>query len=83
LQLNGGIISWLVSNFKLTKIIVFDNEAQLNEFLLKLSKHADEIDHHPEIHIINCCKLKIELFTHDKNQITELDYAMAKYIDNM
>jgi pterin-4a-carbinolamine dehydratase len=27
--------------------------------------------------------MKIELFTHDRNEITELDYSLAAFIDSI
>jgi pterin-4a-carbinolamine dehydratase len=44
---------------------------------------ADETGHHPDVSIFQCRKMKIELFTHDKNQITALDYTLADYIDSI
>lgn len=72
---------WEVQNNRLTKSFSFQNQTQLADFFLKVAKYADEIGHHPDITIFQCSKMKIELFTHDKNQITALDYKLADYID--
>ncbi len=45
--------------------------------------HADQIGHHPDVTIYKCREMKIELFTHDKNQVTALDYSLADYIDSI
>lgn len=74
---------WVTLNNKLTKIFSFENQTQLAEFLLKIAKHADQIGHHPDVTIFKCKEMKIELITHDKNQITDLDYSLAKYIDSI
>ncbi len=74
-------MSWQIQNNKLTKIFSFKNQTALSEFLLKIAKHADQIGHHPDVTIYKCREMKIELFTHDKNQITALDYSLAAYID--
>jgi pterin-4a-carbinolamine dehydratase len=50
---------------------------------LKIAKHADQVGHHPDVTIFKCSMMKIELFTHDKNQVTELDYLLADYIDSI
>ncbi|MEI6736146.1 MAG: 4a-hydroxytetrahydrobiopterin dehydratase [Actinomycetes bacterium] len=41
---------------------------------------ADEIDHHP-IMTIGFDSLRIEMWTHDKGGITELDFRLATFID--
>ena len=76
-------MSWNIENNRLTKSFSFENQTQLSKFLIKIAKHADEIGHHPDVTIFKCREMKIELFTHDKNQITDLDYSLAKYIDSI
>ncbi len=76
-------MSWQIQNNKLTKIFSFENQTELSKFLLKIAKHADQIGHHPDVTIYKCREMKIELFTHDKNQITALDYSLADYIDSI
>jgi pterin-4a-carbinolamine dehydratase len=76
-------MGWDIQNNRLAKSFSFENQTQLAEFFLKVAKHADETGHHPDISIFQCSKMKIELFTHDKNQITALDYALAEYIDSI
>jgi 4a-hydroxytetrahydrobiopterin dehydratase len=65
------------------KLFSFQNQTELAEFLLIIAKQADKIGHHPDCLIYKCSELKIELFTHDKNEVTELDYAMANFIDSV
>lgn len=76
-------MSWQVQNNRLTKQFSFENQTQLAEFLLEIAKHADTIGHHPDVSIFKCSQMKIELFTHDKNEITGLDYALAEYVDSL
>ncbi len=76
-------MSWHLQNNKLTKIFLFKNQTELSEFLLKIAKHADQIGHHPDVCIYKCREMKIELFTHDKNQVTALDFSLADYIDSI
>ncbi len=76
-------MSWHLQNNKLTKIFSFENQTELSKFLLKIAKHADQIGHHPDVTIYKCREMKIELFTHDKNQVTALDYSLADYIDSI
>ena len=76
-------MSWNIENNRLTKSFSFENQTQLSKFLIKIAKHADQIGHHPDVTIFKCREMKIELFTHDENQITDLDYSLAKYIDSI
>ncbi len=76
-------MGWDIQNNRLTKSFSFENQTQLAEFFLKVAKHADQAGHHPDIRIFKCSNMKIELFTHDKNQITELDYKLAAFIDSI
>jgi pterin-4a-carbinolamine dehydratase len=55
----------------------------LAEFFLKVALHADQFGHHPDVTVFQCSKMKIELFTHDQQKITELDYTLAEYIDSL
>ena len=74
-------MNWQILNNRLTKQFSFKNQTELAYFLLQIAKHADEVQHHPDVFIFNCSKMKIELFTHDKNEITALDYELATFID--
>jgi 4a-hydroxytetrahydrobiopterin dehydratase len=76
-------MNWQILNNRLTKQFSFKNQTELAYFLLQVAKHADKVQHHPDVFIFNCSKMKIELFTHDKNEITALDYALATFIDSI
>ena len=72
-------MSWNIENNRLTKSFSFVNQTELAEFLLKIATHADQVRHHPDVTIFKCSKMKVELFTHDKNQLTELDYSDQRF----
>lgn len=76
-------MNWSIKNNKLAKSISFKNQTELAEFILIIAKYADHVGHHPDYIIQKCSELKIELYTHDKNELTELDYTMADYIDTL
>ena len=67
----------LVNNFK------FKSQTDLAEFLLKIAKYADHINHHPDCKIHKAYQLEISLFSHDKNDLTVLDYNLSEYISNI
>lgn len=76
-------MNWLIENDKLVKQFSFESQTKLAEFFKMIAVHADKINHHPDVTIFKCSQLKIELFTHDKNAITEKDYSLAEYIDSI
>ena len=74
-------MDWEIQNNRMTKSFTFENQMQLAEFFLKVAMLADKMGHHPDATVFQCSKMKIELFTHDKQAITELDYELAKEIE--
>ena len=74
-------MSWLEQNNKLTRTFSFKKQTKLAEFVLNIAKIADKMNHHPDYEIRKCSELHISLSTHDKNGITEKDYALAEIID--
>ena len=83
LQDNSNVkkMNWNILDNKLIKEFSFKNQTELAEFLLKVAKLADENDHHPDAEIYQCSRLRLKLFTHTENGISELDRKLAKLID--
>jgi len=77
---NTIIVDWKIVDGKLVQLYLFDTQTQLAEFLLKVANYADSIDHHPDYKVFQCSKVEFALFTHDKNEITELDHQLAAFI---
>ena len=44
---------------------------------------AETADHHPDILIYGWNKVRITLSTHDRGGLTELDFALAKKIEDL
>lgn len=76
-------MEWKVIDEKLVNNFKFKSQTELAQFLLKVANYADEINHHPDCKIHKAFQLEILLFTHDKNEITDLDYQLAQKIDGM
>ena len=45
--------------------------------------YSEAMDHHPDIYLYGWNKLRITLTTHDKDGLTEFDFALAKKIENL
>jgi 4a-hydroxytetrahydrobiopterin dehydratase len=76
-------INWETVNGKLLTNLKFKSQTELVEFLLKVAHLADEMNHHPDCKIHKAFQLEISLFTHDKNEITDLDYQLSQKIDRI
>jgi len=57
----------------------FPDFASAKQFVDEVSQLSDDENHHPDIHF-GWGYVVIELFTHDEEKITELDYQLAEKI---
>jgi pterin-4a-carbinolamine dehydratase len=76
-------MEWEIIDRKLVNNFKFKSQTELANFLLKVAKYADEINHHPDCKIHKAFQLEITLYTYDKNEITNLDYQLAEKIDDL
>jgi len=71
---------WKQSNGKLIKTFEFKNFKEALVFINTIGEIAESMNHHPKI--INVySRVSLELWTHDQNDITELDFQLADAID--
>lgn len=71
---------WKQSNGKLIKTFEFKNFKDALAFINTIGEIAESMNHHPKI--INVySRVSLELWTHDHNDITELDFQLADAID--
>lgn len=52
------------------------------EFLTKLARIAESLDHHPDLHL-GYRKVKVEIFTHSVNGITDLDFQFIEQLEKI
>ncbi|MDC0527749.1 4a-hydroxytetrahydrobiopterin dehydratase [Candidatus Poseidoniaceae archaeon] len=67
---------WAIVEHRLMREFEFDDFVSAKNFVDAISLLAEDANHHPEIHF-GWGYVVIELYTHDKNQITEKDLALA------
>jgi 4a-hydroxytetrahydrobiopterin dehydratase len=60
--------------------VVFGDFSRAFGFMSRVAMQAEKLDHHPEWGNVYA-KVDIILTTHDAGGVTELDLAMAKFID--
>lgn len=71
---------WTLENGKLTRKFKFKNFVEAFGFMASVALCAEKINHHPEwSNVYN--KVNVYLTTHDAGGLTELDFQLAKMID--
>ncbi|MCH8945783.1 MAG: 4a-hydroxytetrahydrobiopterin dehydratase [Nanoarchaeota archaeon] len=76
-------MEWKTEGGFLTKEFEFNNFLEVIDFVNKVAKVAEEMNHHPDLLIHSYKKLKIKLLTHSKNKITDKDHALAEKINEL
>jgi len=66
----------------LSKSFSFDRHKHLRYFVLEALKESDRMIHHPRLEV-GSDYVKVELYTHDINEISEMDLKLAKFIDEV
>ena len=65
---------------KIEKLFKFKNFVQAMDFANKITEIAEQENHHPDLHI-SWGKVRVELWTHALNGLTENDFILAAKID--
>lgn len=78
----GELDGWSLANGKLVREFKFKDFVGAFGFMTRAAMHAEKMDHHPEwSNVYN--KVRVELVTHSAGGITELDFALAKKLDEL
>ena len=72
----------VINNNKIVKEYFFVNFKHTMDFVNKVAHIADQEGHHPVMHV-DYGKVKIELWTHAINGLSENDFILAAKIDNI
>ena len=67
---------------RLTRMFKFDVEEKMNAFIMDVLEHQSETGHHGRI-TIQSPSVKIDVWTHSLNDITEIDLEWAKSINDI
>jgi len=73
---------WRAEENKLRRHYKFENFAEALDFANRVGAAAEAADHHPDI-CFGWGFANIELTTHDRNGITDVDIALAQRIDSL
>ncbi len=72
--------TWVLQNNRIQIEIQFKDFIQAFSFMTSVALIAEKLDHHPNWeNVYN--KVKIHLYTHDANGLTDKDFKLAKEID--
>lgn len=74
---------WNRENNLIIREVVCSNFPSVVGFVNSIAFVAEKLDHHPDLLIYGWNKLRISLSTHDKGGLTELDFKLAKQIDDL
>ncbi len=74
---------WTVAEeHHLEKEFAFKNFRQALDFTMRLGELAEQVGHHPDIHL-SWGKVKIIIWTHKINGLTESDFILAAKIEEL
>jgi 4a-hydroxytetrahydrobiopterin dehydratase len=73
---------WQAEENKLRRHCKFENFAEALDFVNRVGAAAEAMDHHPDI-CFGWGYANLELTTHDRDGITDVDIALAQRIDSL
>lgn len=73
---------WSVVEERLMREFKFTNFSEAKNFVDALSIHAENVNHHPDVHF-GWGYVIIELFTHDEGKITDSDIQFAVRVNSI
>jgi 4a-hydroxytetrahydrobiopterin dehydratase len=76
-------MNWKEKEGRLVKEFEFNNFKEVVDFINKILPIAEKQEHHPDILMYSYKKVRVMIYTHDENKITDKDYRLAEAIDNI
>jgi 4a-hydroxytetrahydrobiopterin dehydratase len=73
---------WRLSDNSIERTLTFEGFPAAVEFVVRLARDAEEMNHHPDIDI-RWNKVKLVLSTHSAGGLTDLDFLLARKIDKL
>lgn len=77
------IVSWTIEDNYLRREFKRADFVDAVKFVNQITPLAEEMNHHPDILIFAYRRVRVMLRTHSENKITDLDYELAKRIDEL
>ena len=76
-------MNWEIKEKALVKEFIFSNFQEAVAFINKILPLAEKINHHPDLLLHSYKKVKVMLYSHKENKITDKDYQLAQEIDKL
>jgi 4a-hydroxytetrahydrobiopterin dehydratase len=73
---------WIIIKNRLVKEFIFKDFMESVKFINQVAEEAELLNHHPTL-INTYNKVKVELWTHTVDEITELDYLLKDKIEKI
>ena len=73
---------WELDKKRIERTFDFDDFTGAMDFVNLVAEIAEEQEHHPDIDI-RYNRVKLSVYTHSKNGLTELDFQLAERIDTL
>ncbi len=73
---------WEFDKKKIERLFEFDDFTGAIDFVNLVAEISEEQEHHPDIDI-RYNKVKLSVYTHNKNGLTDLDFQLAERIDTL
>ncbi len=67
----------------LTRTVVLDNFTEAAIFISQIAPLADGMNHHPDVLLHRFKRVKIMLWTHSVDGLTQNDFDLARQIDRI
>lgn len=74
---------WSVEGNALQKTFEVADFVAAVDLVNKIVPIAEELEHHPDVTIRNYNRVTLSLTTHDTGGVTELDFALARRIEEL
>ena len=74
---------WAFEENQIGKEFQFKDFPEALNFVNKVGEFAEELNHHPDIYLHSWNKVNITVSTHDKGGVTEIDFQLAKNINEL
>lgn len=78
-----GLVNWNKDGKEIKREIVAADFVSAIGFVNSVAILSETLDHHPNIEIYGWNKVRISISTHDAGGLTNLDFKLAKKIDNI
>ena len=74
---------WKLSGKSLRRDLILEDFLSAVALIRKIAVRAEQLGHHPDLHLTGYRKLRIVLTTHDAGGLSPLDFKLAAEIDKL